>query len=140
MSVFDDVILEWNGKQKTVPADNVMRMLAKVEDHLTLHEMAQFAERGTAPLVRVSMAYCAALRHAGFDVTDQDVYKRLVESSSGDEGRTAISIVQSLQQMMVPPSDLDVKQTPEKDAKPGKPKAASNSQKRRTKRPSDSAG
>lgn len=140
MPIFEDVVLQWGEKEKTVPADRVMRMLAKIEDHITLHEMGMFAERGTAPLIRVSMAYAAALKHAGFDVTDEQVYQRLVESSSGDEGALALSIVQSLQRMMIPPGDLDVKRPPKKTAAPGKRKAANNSSSRRTKRPSGSDG
>lgn len=133
MPVFDDVTLEWDGKEKTVPADGVMRMLAKVEDHLTLHEMQTFSERGTAPLIRVSMAYAAALKHAGFQVDDQTVYKRLMDSSDGDEGRFAIDVITQLQMMMVPPADLDVKRAPKSD-QPGKRKAVSNSSKKPTKR------
>lgn len=139
MPVFEDVTLEWEGKSKTVPADNVMRMLAKVEDQLTLHEMQLFRDRGTAPLIRVSMAYGAALRHAGFQVSDEEVYKRLMESSTGDEGRLALSVVNNLQTMMVPPADLDVKRAP-KDQAPGKSGAGGNSSKKRTKRPSASDG
>jgi hypothetical protein len=131
MSVFEDVTLEWEGKSKTVPHNDVMRMLAKVEDQLTLHEMQLFRQRGTAPLIRVSMAYACALRHAGFEVSDDEVYKRIMDSSSGDQGQLALMIVSSLQSMMVPPANLDVKQEAT-SKKPGKGKAVSNSSKKRT--------
>jgi len=133
MAVFEDVILEWEGEKKTVPANDVMRLLAKVEDCITLHEMQAFRERGTAPLVRVAMAYAAALRHAGFDVTDDGVYARLLSASAGDKGAMAIRVIQSLSSMMIPPADLDVAKAPAGKGKQGNPKAASNSSKPRTK-------
>lgn len=137
MAVFDDVILEWDGKQKTVPAQGVMRMLAKIEDHLTLHEMQTYFSRGTAPMVRVSSAYAAALQHAGFQVSDDEVYARLMSAGAEDDGALALSVIENLQTMMVPPADLDVKKPAKQDAAPGKSRAANNSSKRRTKQQSD---
>ena len=137
MSLFEDITLEWDGKKKTVPANDVMRMLAKVEDHLTLGELHQFRQRGTAPLIRCCMAYAAALQHAGFDVTSDAVYNRIITASGPEQGQQALAIVESLQTMMIPPANLNVKKGA---AQKGKSRAANSSSKRRTKQPSDSDG
>lgn len=137
MPIFEDIELEWDGNKKTVPADHVMRMLAKVEDQLTLHELHQFRQRGTAPLVRVCMAYGAALRYAGFPVTEDEVYHRVITASSVDEGQQAMGMVEALQAMMIPPADLNVAKGPTKS---GKSKAVNSSSRKPTKRPSGSDG
>jgi len=123
MSIFDDVVLEWAGKEYTVPEDRVMRLIAKIEDVVTLHEIHQYAERGTAPLGKMSMAYATALNVAGCRVSDAEVYKRVM--SSGTEGAAAQEILMGLLQMMVPPEDLQIEEPQGDGARPpGKPTAA----------------
>ena len=123
MSIFDDVVLEWAGKEYTVPEGRVMRLIAKIEDVVTLHEIHQYAERGTAPLGKMSMAYATALNVAGCRVTDAEVYKRIMSSAS--EGAGAQQILMGLLQMMIPPEDLQIEQpSAEGQSLPGKPTAA----------------
>lgn len=129
MSVFDDVVMAWKGTEYTVPAERVMRLIAKIEDTITLHEVHEYTQRGTAPLGKMAIAYADALRFAGCNVKDDEVYSVLM--SGVDESHGAQQVLLSLLAMMVPPQDLDVKQGPKQS---GKSQAASKPSKPRSSR------
>lgn len=132
MAVFDDVVIEWDGKKYTVPADDIMRLIAKVEDVITLHELFTYAEKGTAPTAKLAMAYATALRHVGVKVRDDEVYKKIF--GAADSATSAQAVINALLMMMVPPSDLEVEPAKPGAAKPRKKPAAKSSSKRPTKR------
>ena len=117
MSLFKPVTLTWKGEDYTVSADQIMQMIAKVEDILTLPELMNPKGR---PLAKISMAYGAALRHAGARVTDEEIYSAMF--TAGEQAGAAASAVQGLLIMMVPPSAVE---QPEKKAKPSKAAASS---------------
>lgn len=119
MSLFKPVVLTWKGREYNVPAEQVMMMIAKVEDILTLPELMNPKGR---PLAKISMAYGAALRHAGAKVTDEEIYSAMFQA--GEQAGAAASAVQGLLLMMVPPSAIEQKQ-PEKKEEPPKDAASS---------------
>lgn len=119
MSLFKPVTLTWRGEEYTVPADQIMQMIAKVEDILTLPELMNPKGR---PLAKISMAYGAALRHAGAKASDEEIYSAMF--TAGEQAGAAAAAVQGLLMMMVPPSAVESKQ-PEKKAKPQKGAASS---------------
>lgn len=119
MSLFNPVVLTWKGAEYTVPADQIMQMIAKVEDILTLPELMNPKGR---PLAKISMAYGVALRHAGAKATDEEIYAAMF--TAGEQAGAAAAAVQGLLMMMVPPSAVEQKQ-PEKKAKPPKDAASS---------------
>lgn len=127
MAVFEDVVIQWDGRDYTVPEDRVMRLIAKIEDVVTQHELYEYAQRGTMPMGKLSMAYGAALRYAGANVRDDTIYKRIL--SGEREGNLVIEALNNLLQMMAVPDDLDVQEEKATSAKgtPGKSKAASKS-------------
>lgn len=100
--MFDEVCLTWKGEDYTVEPDNVLRLIAKVEDVITLGELFQYSSRGGAPLAKLAMSYGIMLRYAGVHVKDDDVYQAL--ATGGADG--IIAATNTLLQMMVPPSDL----------------------------------
>ena len=121
MSIFEPVTLTWKGKEYTIEADRVMRLIAKLEEHVTLAELFS----GRPPQAKLSMAYAEALRYAGASVTAEDVYGALFQS---DEGAEYAAITQGVLMMMIPPSALQ--ETPKhegKGKKPGNTKAAKGS-------------
>lgn len=113
MSLFQSVTLIWRGTEYKVPADQVMMLIAKVEDILTLPELMNPKGR---PLAKISMAYGAALRHAGAKATDEEIYSAMF--TAGEQASAATDAVNGLLMMMVPPSA--VKDVPVKKAEPSK--------------------
>lgn len=109
--MFNPIELDWKGEKYTIEADNVLRLIAKVEDHLTLGELWQFQERGGAPLGKISAAFGVMLRYAGARVKDEEIYTSL--TTGGADAIT--SATSTLLLMMVPPSSIS-KSDPE-DAK-----------------------
>lgn len=75
---FEDVTLSWQGQSYTVPANQQMRLIAKIEDALSADSGRQalsiLFQREGPPYSRLAAAYGAALRHAGAKVTDDEVY------------------------------------------------------------------
>lgn len=103
--IFTPVELEWCGKIYTVPARKVMGLISQIEDVLTLAELQSYAIRGTAPMAKMSMAYGRALRYAGADVSDEEVYDA---TFSGPERQAAISAALiNLMRMILPASARD---------------------------------
>src|SRR5688500_12542935 len=86
---FEDVKLVWNEREYTIPARNMLRAVAIIEDHVTMPELQKFAVRGTAPLARLAGAFSGVLTFAGCPkVTAEDVYSAMFD---GDEKAQAVS-------------------------------------------------
>lgn len=81
MDGFQDVTLSWQGVEYVVPANDQMRLIAVIEDALMdstgTPAVAVLSRRGGPSQSRLSVAYAAALRHAGAKVSDQEVYLTL---------------------------------------------------------------
>lgn len=126
MAIFEDVIIKWDGEERTIPHNKVMLLIARVEHVITLQEISDYMSREVAPLGRLSLAYAEVLKYAGFSVSGDEVYSKLLQA--GDKADIGISVITSLLQMMVPPAALDIKQPVASGGKPaGKKKAAKHS-------------
>lgn len=129
MGVFEDIHIQWKGREYTVPANRVMKAIAIIEEHVTLKELYEDASRGTLKLSRLSSAYAGILRFAGADVDDEVVYRGMM--ANGESTEVVFQACSGLMQMMVPPEA--VKEV--SSAVEGKPnraarRAASSSRKR----------
>lgn len=100
MALFDDIKLEWAGKAYTIPANKVLGAIARVEEIVTISDLAQAAKKQTLPLAKLSMAYGSLLRYAGAQVEDDEVYGGMFGSQE-EAGRTATAIG-GLLAMMIP--------------------------------------
>ena len=120
MSLFKDVTLTWAGSEYVVQAGKLMRLIAIVEDIITLEELVGSSGRKRS---KISEAYGAALRYAGAKVTDEDVYASLFSAESAEH---TVSAVNGLLMMMVPP-EAAAQQEVAAQKKPVKSKAARNS-------------
>lgn len=129
--VFDDVVFQWAGVPVVIPARNVLGAICACEDVITMHELYEFAERGTCPQARIACAYGAVLRYAGVKVDNDDVYERALKGAGAVQMNVAI---RALIQMMLPKSAKMPKVAPPKGKE--KPRRSSSS-KRHTKRQSD---
>lgn len=119
MSIFKTIELSFKNKSYKIEPTNVMRCLAQIEDVITLQDLSN-ANR--IPLVKLSQAYGIALRHAGANVSDEDVYECVFE-----EGGSAMvsSAVAGLLSMMIPPAKFQAVASAKKPITKPKAKAKS---------------
>ena len=105
MAVFQDVNLQWQGKEHTIKANSVMRVIAEVEQIISVAELA--GKR--PPVARIAEAYTMALSFVGVTVDQEEVYEALF-----DDGGAAIQgAVMGLIMLMVPPKKYQTKQANE---------------------------
>jgi hypothetical protein len=87
---FDDATLGWRGEEYTVPADQQLMLIARVEDALEMggneRALHVLLRPGGPSHTRLARAFGAALRYAGAQVTDDEVYLS-IQSDLAD-GRT----------------------------------------------------
>lgn len=114
MPIFEQITLSWGGKDYFIEPDNVMRAIAKVEDVITLVQIARCYETRDIPLVKIAQAYAAVLRHAGARVEDDEVYNDLFQN--GELQKRAWAAINTLQRMMIPPDHLRQETLPGKGA------------------------
>jgi hypothetical protein len=121
MTIFQDVTLGWDGQEHTVPADQVMKLIAVIENEISINELLQ--PKGP-PLSKFAAAYAAALQYAGHRYTGtahplaEDIYQAIFKDTS--RRGTLSDAVAGLVMMMVPPdaargvnSDTKKKATPQ---------------------------
>jgi len=134
MSVFDDVTLEWGGKQYTIASDHMLGAIARIEEVVTLAELSDKAMRGTVPMAKLSQAYGAVLRYAGANVSDDEVYGGMFADRNAFE--TVQLAVNTLMAMMIPPASMRADAADQKKTKAG----ANGSSRNSTGRSSGKAG
>lgn len=105
MAVFEEVTLTWEGREYTIAPDRLMQAIARIEDTLTLAELHDYAQRGTAPLGKLAIAYASALRHAGAPVTSDQVYAGMFRQDGAGVSveAAAMAAINGLLAMMLPP-------------------------------------
>lgn len=124
MSIFQDVVMTWQETEYTLPANKVMKTIAKVEDVITLQEMATAAANESLPLARLAEAFHVVLTSAGVqNVALEDVYAEMF--SDGDRRNAAAQYVNKLLMLMVPPSARKADDEPGEGDEVGKSEAQS---------------
>lgn len=105
--MFDPIEIEHNGVTKTIKANEIMPLISQVERIISLPRLMESVQNGEPPMGAMSMAYGKILRHAGFNVRDDQVYS---EMFTGEGAMKAASdAAQSLLMLMVPPNVLNDK-------------------------------
>lgn len=102
MSVFNELNLTWKGMEYAVPADNILRLIARVEDVITLSELYSYSQKGAAPLAKLATAFGTILRYAGAKVSDDEIYRTIV---NGESDAAAVA-THTILAMMMPPEEL----------------------------------
>jgi hypothetical protein len=130
MAIFDPVILVWHGKRHTIPADRVLKTIARVEEVLTYQELGEYASGSRNPSIsKLCMAYGAVLRSAGAEVSDDEVFAGMFDANTAETVSTAVV---SLMSMMIPKSSASKASKSEGNAPAGDDRSSSS--KKRTKR------
>lgn len=127
--MFEPVVFNWKGRDFTIPSDRVMGAIFTVEEIITLQEMAEIQQTKRVNISKISKAYAAVLRYAGADVTHEETYLAMF----GKDQNRAISAVQTLLFMMIPPNSL-TSPTPVGAAPTGKNRAERRSSPKPTRR------
>ena len=99
MALFEDLTLTWKGKARTVKANNMLSLIARVEDVLTLNELFNYSQKGAAPIAKLSQCYGIMLRYAGHEVIDDEIYESI--ATGGDTSASVATM--TVLQMMTPP-------------------------------------
>lgn len=105
MSIFEDITLAWNGEEYIVEANNVMRLIAKIEDEITIRDLLDNPKP-----TRIAQAYSAALKHAGASASAEEVYGALFDKKSGAHIQDTVG---ALLIIMMPPSSYQPQGKPE---------------------------
>jgi len=122
-NIFDPVTIGWQGREYVVPAERVLKLIYHMEMAITLdgRRMNIFDLLANPPLSALSMVYGAALRFAGADVADDEVYGALI-ASLGDDTPEAVRIrdwCEAISAIILPESSFR-NQDPEKPGKKAK--------------------
>lgn len=83
MKGFEDVTFSWDGESYTVPANRQLMLIAKIEAALCGDTGRQaidlLLQKSGPPHAHLAMAYEAALKYAGADVSEGEVYLAIME-------------------------------------------------------------
>lgn len=115
MSIFEDVVFGFKGKEYKVKANKIMRLIAMVEDIVSLQDLSS----GKIKLSRLAEAYAACLTYAGAEVEIDEVYESLFGAGGAESVQGSVT---SLVMLMLPPSsyhppEADTKKKPVRKAK-----------------------
>lgn len=99
MAVFNEVKLQWKDKTYVVPADKVLRVIAAIEEEITLDELT----RPNVKRAKLAAAYTAALRYIGAIADENEVYSALFSDVTQRQLRATID---ALIYLMIPPDRL----------------------------------
>lgn len=95
MKGFEPVTLAWQGVQFTVPAEKQLRLIAEIEDALSMGSglpAINVLLSGAPKHSRLAAAYGAALRYAGAEVSDDEVYISIMEGFASGAADAAILV------------------------------------------------
>lgn len=102
---FNDVTLEWKGSKYTIPSDQMMEAINRIEDHVSLETLhVRDGEKPSWKRGKIAQAYAAVLNFAGAKVTPEEVYAGMFEKGASNAAGVA---VQSLILLMVPNSLIE---------------------------------
>lgn len=75
-AVFNEVHLTWNGKEYSITPD--MRLLNKIEQDISLSELAYRMSMGKVPMSQLAVVIGVMLRKGGANASDEEVYQELM--------------------------------------------------------------
>lgn len=102
--MFQPIKFAFKGTEYLIPPNRVLRAVAVVEAHVTMHELSIYMARQTAPSAKVAMAYAALVNFAGGAVTDDEVFESLFDPQTKENVMTLVSLLITV---LVPPKAPD---------------------------------
>lgn len=125
MHGFEPVTFGWKDETFTVPADRQLRLIAEIEDALVRpgeQAIAVLCRSGGPTYTRLAAAYGAALRYAGADVSDDEIYLSIVGGLGNRDASTAVDVQGYLMALLAVVAPPIHRQITGADDAPGKPK------------------
>lgn len=107
MGIFNDVTIGFKGEEFTIEANKVMRLIASVEEVISLAELTT----GKPKLAKIAEAYALMINYAGGNADIESVYESLFVN---DGSQTVQAAIQSLIMLMLPPSSYSAPQETKK--------------------------
>ena len=105
--IFEPVNLgKWKDREYIVPADDVLKCIAKVEAVVSLMELGAMRLSGNLQIAKLAQGLAAALRHAGATVTDEELYNEIFKERGRALAARAWATLSALEMLMVPPEHL----------------------------------
>ena len=96
MKGFEPVTIAWGGDSYTIPANQQLMLIAKIEDALAgdsgQQALSVLFRREGPPHSRRAAAFGAALRHAGARVSDEEVYLSIM-ADIAERSRSEVMVV-----------------------------------------------
>lgn len=77
MGPFNDISLEWAGKEYAIKARRVMGAIKRIEEEVTYFELMSYVASNDPRTSKIAAAYGVILRYAGASITDEQVYEGL---------------------------------------------------------------
>lgn len=115
MKGFEPVTLSWGGQAFTVPAERQLQLIAQIEDALSgatgEQAVAVLMRPNGPPYSRLAAAFGGALRYAGAQVTDDEIYMSIVEALAEQNGDVMLDVrnaVLALLAIIAPPVALSL--------------------------------
>lgn len=110
MKGFEDVTVSWAGEDYTIPANKQMGLIVRIEEALTggtgSQAIAVLLSPGGPSHARLANAFGAALRYAGADVSDEEIYLSIMSDMVDNKANVAIKVqgaVLALLSIIAPP-------------------------------------
>lgn len=93
-AVFKEVHLSWNGKGYSITPD--MRLLNKIEQDISLSELAYRMSMGKVPMSQLAVVIGVMLRKGGASATDEEVYQELMTGDAGGVQEMAATVMEAV--------------------------------------------
>ena len=100
MSVFQDITFEFKDKEYTVKSNAVFRLIAQIDEIVTLSELLSQDKEAYVSPIKICEAFACCIRYAGGTAKAEDVYGELF----GDNPLNPRDVIVQLQMFVVPPS------------------------------------
>lgn len=129
MKGFEPVTLSWGDNSYTVPADSLLMLIASIENALSgasgEQALTVLSRPSGPPYSRLAAAYGAALRFAGAQVSDEEIYLSFMQDFADGKADAALKVrnaVFGLLAIIAPPISMSLS-APEPSKKKSRAKA-----------------
>jgi len=93
-AIFKEVTLGWGGEEYSVTP--TMRLLNKIEQDISLSEMAYRMSVGKVPMSQLAVVIGTMLRSAGAKASDEEVYQELMTGDAEGVQQMAGSVMEAV--------------------------------------------
>lgn len=94
MSVFREMIVEWEGENHTFTPSN--KFLRRIDREVGLTGMAERAERGEVPIFDMAFVVAEIMREAGVDTDEDEVIAQITDESNAARAEYLIGLINSI--------------------------------------------